>query len=165
MKKRGKVKPKKINLKILFLSFLVVFLTAFIGSIFTSSQIDSDWYQAIKPSITPPNWVFPIVWNILFFLIALSLYLSLTKAKNKASKLEIKILFGINLFLNLLWSFLFFYLQNPLFAFFDLILLWISILIMISVTWRISQLSSWILIPYSLWIGFAGILNYLVIFG
>ena len=65
MKKRAK---KKINLKILLLSFVMVYAVAFIGSLFTSQGVNTDWYESIKPSMTPPNWVFPIVWNILFFL-------------------------------------------------------------------------------------------------
>ncbi len=165
MKKRWIEMFKKIDLKILILSFFIVYLTAFVGWIFTSSQVNSDWYQAIKPLITPPDWVFSVVWNILFFLIALSLYICLTKVTDNVLKKTVKIIFGVNLFLNLSWGFLFFYMQEPFFAFFDLILLWVSILILISVTWRISKLSSLFLVPYSLWVGFAGILNYLIIFG
>lgn len=162
MKKRIKNK-KKINWKILIVSFILIYLAAFIGSIFSSLAINSEWYNSVKPSITPPNWVFPIVWNILFFLIFLSLYFSLSSSKNK-DKLKIKIIFGINLILNVLWSFLFFYLKNPLISFFDLILLWISIFFIIYLTWKSSKMSSWLLIPYSLWVGFAGILNYLIAF-
>lgn len=165
MKKRLLNRLKKIDWKILISSFLFIFLSAFIGSVFISSQVNSDWYKEISPSITPPNWVFSVVWTILFFLIASSFYFSLTNVKDRVLKLNVKIIFGVNLFLNISWSFLFFYLQEPLFAFFDLILLWVSILIMISVTWRISRLSSWLLVPYSLWVGFAGIINYLIIFG
>jgi len=156
---------RRVNLKTLFFSFFPVYLTAFLGGIFTSSQVNSDWYQSVRLSITPPNWVFPLVWNILFFLIALSLYLSLTKTNDKIARTKIRLAFGVNLFLNLSWSFLFFYSQNPVFALFDLALLWISILFMIYVTWGVSKISSYLLIPYSMWIGFAGILNYLIVFG
>ena len=154
---------KKINWKILIVSLVIVYLVAFIGSLFTSPVTDSAWYESIRPSITPPNWVFPVVWNILFFLIAISLYLS-WKSSDKRQKNLVAWVFGINFILNIFWSFLYFGLKNPLFAFYELILLWISILIMILVTCRISKASSYLLIPYFLWVSFAGVLNYLSAF-
>ncbi len=163
MKKKVKNK-RKINWKLLIGSFVIVYLVALVGSIFSSPAVNSEWYNSVKPLITPPNWVFPVVWNILFFLIFLSLYFSLSSSKKK-DKLKIEIIFGVDLLLNVLWSFIFFYLKDPLNAFFDLILLWASILFMIYITWRSSKLSSWLLVPYSLWVGFAGILNYLIAFG
>lgn len=157
------MKKGKINWKILILSLVIVYSFAFIGSIFTAQTVGSEWYKSIRPTITPPNWVFPIVWNILFFLIAISFYLAWMKS-GKKQKIKITIVFGINLLLNVIWSFLFFSLQNPIFAFFDLIVFWLSIMAMILVTWKINKTSSYLLIPYLLWVSFAGILNYLIAF-
>ena len=154
---------KKINWKVLVFSLLIVYLIAFLGSLFTSPSIDSGWYDTVRPSITPPNFVFPIVWNILFFLIALSLYFAWTSS-DKIDRKIIFLVFGINLFLNLLWSFLYFGIQNPFLAFFELIFLWVSILIMIFATYRINKVSSYLLWPYFVWVSFAGILNYLSAF-
>lgn len=154
---------KKINWKILILCLVIVYAVAFTGSLFTSSNVNSDWYESIKPSITPPNFIFPIVWNILFFLIGLSLYFAFLSAK-KEEKKTIFWIFGINLILNVLWSMFFFTLQNPLLAFFDLIVLWISIIFMVVITYKIRKLSSYLLIPYLLWVAFAGYLNYLMAF-
>jgi len=154
---------KKINWKTLIISFVIVYLVAATGSIFTSQNVNTDWYQTIKPSITPPNWVFPVVWNFLFFLIAVSLFLSWISAKNKISKIKIGIAFGTNFLLNIIWSFLYFGLKNPLYAFFDLILLWLSIAGMIYITRKVNKKAAWLLVPYFLWVSFAGILNYLSI--
>jgi tryptophan-rich sensory protein len=155
---------KKVkNIYILILCFLFVYLFAFIGSAFTSASVDSEWYYSIKPNITPPNWVFPVVWNILFFLIALSLFFVWIKSSKK-QKPKIAILFGANLFLNILWSFSFFFLQNPTLAFADLILLEVSIIAIILFVKKIEKKSAWLLVPYLLWVGFAGILNYLIAF-
>lgn len=151
---------KKVNYKILITSFLIVYFIAFIGSLFTSSVTDSEWYLNNRPSITPPNYVFPIVWNVLFFLIALSLYFAWMNS-NKKQKKKLAFIFGINLFLNALWSFLFFTLQQPFWAFVGLIALLISILGMIFVVCNIDRKSGWLLFPYLLWVGFAGILNWL----
>lgn len=155
---------KRVNLKVLFLCLLIVYLVAFIGSLLTTSSVNSSWYDSIKVSLTPPNWVFPVVWNILFLLIAVSLYFAWVKSKNKKGRKKVAVAFGINLFLNLLWSFLFFFLQSPKLAFFELIFFWISILAMIFVAYKIKKVSAYLLIPYALWVAFAGILNYLIAF-
>ena len=151
-------KMKKINFKVLIISFVVIYLVAFVGSLFTSPNTGSDWYVNNRPDITPPNYVFPIVWNILFFMIALSLYFAWMNAKKKQKK-NLAIVFGANLILNALWSFLFFGLKQPLWAFVELVFLWITILAMIYTTWKIDKKSAYLLIPYLLWVSFAGVLN------
>jgi len=154
---------KNVNWKILIISLIIVYSVALLGSLFTSQNVNTDWYQSVQPSITPPSFVFPIVWNILFFLIALSLYFAWIKS-NKKQKKKIAIVFAINFFLNILWSIFFFTMKNPLLSFYELILLGSSILLMIFTTWKINKISSYLLIPYFLWVIFAGILNYLIAF-
>jgi len=154
----------KINWEILITSLVLVYATAFIGSLFTSSEVNSAWYESTKTSLTPPNIVFPIVWTILFFLIALSIYISWTSAKNPSTKKSIALLFGLNLFFNALWSFIFFSRQNPEVAFFELIALWISIGTLLILTYRINHTATYLLIPYALWVTFAGVLNAIIAF-
>jgi translocator protein len=160
VKKKG---VKKIHFGFLILSFVSVYIVALAGSLFTIPGVASFWYQTVKPSITPPGWVFPVVWNILFFLIALSLYFLLTTVDKKSLQFKIEIVFAINFLLNFMWSFFYFGLRNPLFAFYDLIALWLSIFSMIYIAWKIDKKSAWLLLPYLLWVTFAGILNYLSI--
>jgi len=148
----------KINWKVLIVSLVVVYSVAFLGTLFTSGNTQGEWYESIKPSITPPSWVFPIVWNILFLLIALSLYFAWIK--NKKHK-EIALVFGINFFLNILWSYFYFYLKNPFLAFIEIIILELSIVGMILITYKINKKSAYLLLPYLVWVGFATILNYL----
>lgn len=164
MKKSVNVKTKnkkenkkffKINWKVLLPCLLIVYGFATIGSAFT--KIDN-WYYSIKPSITPPNIVFPIVWTILFFMIALSIYFSWIASDEKK---KVIVLFGINLFLNVLWSFFYFKMHNVFGAFIVIILLLISILYLIRFTWKFSRKASYLLIPYLLWVSFASILNYM----
>lgn len=150
----------KINLGILIFSLIIIYGFAFVGNILTSKNISSDWYIQNKPSITPPNFVFPIVWNVLFFLIALSFYLILNSV-NKRKKKKVILIFVINLFFNTLWSYIFFNLQNPILSFFDLILILITTISMIYSMYKINKLSSIFLIPYLIWVGFAGVLNLL----
>lgn len=161
MKKQIFKKSKK-NWKVLIMSLVIVYLVAFIGSIFTSKNTNSDWYNSIKPSITPPNYVFPIVWNVLFFLIALSLYFNWMSADSK-QKNKIIYVFGINFILNILWSVFYFEMKIPLLAFFDIIALLISTVAMIIVSYKINKKAAYLLLPYLLWLGFASILNLLTI--
>nr|MBA4405473.1 TspO protein [Nanoarchaeum sp.] len=95
------MKKKKRNIKILIFSIIIVYFVGFLGSIFTSDNTNSDWYKSIKPSITPPNFVFPIVWNVLFFLIGMSLYFAWTESKKK-DKGNIILFYGLNFVLNVL---------------------------------------------------------------
>ena len=152
----------KYKLTALIVSFVIVFLVAALGSIFTSSTVNSVWYESTKPPITPPNYVFPIAWTILFILIALSMFFSWSESK-KSDKKKVAAVFAVNLVLNVLWSILYFGLQNPLLAFIELIIFWLSILAMIIVLFRISKKSAYMLIPYLLWVSFAAFLNFLSI--
>jgi len=152
---------KKVNWKVLVFSFLIVFAIAFSGSLFTAPNTDTEWYNSIRPEITPPNWVFPIVWNILFILIALSLYFSWISAKNKKAKRKIIMVFGINFILNIFWSILYFGLKNPFLALIEIFFLWSSIMLMVYVVYDVNRKAGYLLIPYLLWVSFAIVLNYL----
>ncbi len=153
---------KKFNLLVFIACIIIVFAAGFLGSIFTSLGAQSKWYQSVRPAITPPNYIFPIVWNVLFFLIALALYFAWRSA-NKKERTSVAWAFGINLVLNALWSYLYFGNEKPELAFIDLIGIWITILVMIKVSWKIDKKSAWLLVPYLIWVSFAGILNYLSI--
>lgn len=158
---RGKVNaPRGIgrNITLFIICLAVTYAVAFMGSIFTSSGIESGWYDAVRPSLAPPNWVFPVVWNVLFFLIACSLYLA-WKESNDIEKNNIVVIFGVNFLANILWSFFYFGLGNPLLGLIDLIVILFSIIVMIVITRRISRASSYLLWPYLIWVAFAGVLN------
>jgi len=145
-----------------FISAIVVCQVAgLIGSIFTTSSVN-DWYTTIqKPSFNPPNWIFAPVWTTLFLMMGISLYLILIKRLDRKVKLGL-LLFGIQLFLNILWSFFFFGLKNPLFGFIEIIILWISIAITMYQFWKIDKRSSYLLLPYLLWVTFAAVLNFYI---
>ncbi|MBW2991705.1 tryptophan-rich sensory protein [Candidatus Woesearchaeota archaeon] len=144
----------------LLLSVLISLSAGFIGSIFTSSSV-STWYITLnKPVFNPPSWVFSPVWTALYILMGISLYLIWTNKKK--TKLAFTV-FGIQLFLNALWSVIFFGLRNPLLAFIEIIILWCAILYTIIIFYRINKNASYLLIPYILWVSFAAVLNlYLV---
>lgn len=146
-------------LKFVF-SIIVCFAVSGIGSLLTTPSIPT-WYAGlVKPSFNPPSWIFAPVWTILFLLMAVALYLILLKgSQDKQAKLGM-IVFFAQLFLNLLWSFLFFFLHNPALAFYDIVLLWIMILLTILQFKKIDKAAAYLLIPYIVWVSFAALLNF-----
>lgn len=157
---------KGVNWKVLIASFLIVFgLLAGLSSLLSPAGANTEWYQSIKPAITPPGWVFPIVWNILFILISLSLYFVWANTKNKEQKTEIVWAYGANFIFNILWSLFFFGMEKPLLSFLDIILVWLTIVFAIIVAGKISKKAAWLLVPYLLWVSFASILNAIIAFG
>lgn len=150
---------KKLDWKVFIACLIIVAAVAYIGSTFT---VIGAWYESIKPSIAPPNIVFPIVWTVLFYLIAVSLYYSWIESRENDKK-KVVTYYGINFILNILWTYLFFKMQNPAFAFVEIIVLWFSIVFLIGFNFRVSKKAAYFLTPYLLWVSFAVILNYLVI--
>jgi benzodiazapine receptor len=132
-----------------------------IGSVFTASTV-STWYPTlIKPEFSPPGWLFGPVWISLYFLMGISLYLiwqNKTKDKKKAL-----VIFGIQLILNVFWSFLFFGLKSPLYGLIDILFLLAAIILTIAFSFKISRYASILLIPYLVWVSFATILNYTIL--
>ncbi len=151
---------QEINKFRLIVSVLICQLAGAVGSVFTVTSIDS-WYAAIeKPAFNPPSWVFSPVWIILYALMGISLYLVWEEGLERK---EVKVgifVFGLQLALNILWSFLFFGLQSPFYAFMEIILLWLSIFLTIVLFGKISKTASLLLVPYLLWVSFAALLNY-----
>lgn len=157
VKKEGKDNVKKV----LFLVFAVgiCLLAGFVGSIFNRESLDV-WYDTLnKPSFNPPDWVFGPVWTLLYILMGISLYLVYANLKDQKKGKWAYSAFGMQLFLNMLWSMLFFGLRSPLLGFVEIILLWASIALTICLFCRISKAAAWLLLPYILWVSFAAILN------
>lgn len=144
----------------LVMSIVICQLAGFIGSFFTVSSL-STWYVTLnKPFFNPPSWLFGPVWISLYFLMGISLYLIWNKGiESKPSKIALSV-FALQLVLNSLWSILFFGLKSPLFAFIEIIILWIAILSTIIYFYKISKVASYLLIPYILWVSFAAVLNF-----
>ncbi len=156
------MKQNAYSWKTLVVCLIIVFGIGLGGGLLANGETDGSWYESVKPSITPPGWVFPIVWNILFVLIAISLWVAWTNAKPK-QRTTLALWFGTNLLLNALWSFLYFGMHRPDFALMDLVLLWITITGMMFVSGKIDKRARWLLVPYLVWVSFAGVLNYLSI--
>ena len=147
----------------LVISVLVCQGAAVVGSLFTSPAI-TGWYASLqKPSFNPPNWVFAPVWTLLFLLMGVSLYLIWSKGLESKKVKTAVLVFSIQLVLNIFWSILFFGLQSPLYAFCEIIILWLAILITIITFYKISKPAAYLLLPYILWVSFAAVLNFSIL--
>jgi translocator protein len=151
-----------------------------VGSFFTVSAIPN-WYSTlVKPALNPPSWVFGPVWTTLYALMGIAAFLvwsSYAKAsedKKRGIKIALGI-FGIQLFLNAIWSIIFFGLNSPGWALIDIVFLWLAIVWTIAVFYKISphssswrtteghgKLAAYLLVPYLLWVSFATYLNYAI---
>jgi len=115
-----------------------------------------------KPWFTPPNWLFGPIWLTLYFLMGISLYLVFENKRNKAKEKPALWAFGVQLFLNVLWSILFFGMHYLLYGFVEIVLLWISIAVTTLLFFRVSKAAAYLLLPYILWVTIAASLNYYV---
>ena len=144
----------------LIIAIVVSELAGIIGSVFTTPSI-AGWYAGIvKPALNPPSWVFGPVWTTLFALMGISAFLIWKKGLDRR---DVKIALGIflgQLVLNTLWSIIFFGLHSPGGALIEIIFLWLAILATIIAFAKISRSAMWLLLPYILWVSFAGYLNY-----
>ena len=109
-----------------------------------------------KTALAPPAWLFPVAWTILYILMGIASYLVLISGK--PNKLALA-LYGAQLIFNFFWSIIFFGLERYLFAFIWLVLLWILILLTTISFYKISKPAGYLMLPYLLWVAFAGYLN------
>lgn len=109
-----------------------------------------------KPAFSPPGWLFPVVWTVLFVLMGIACYIVVTAGGGNRAALT---LYGVQLLFNLLWSLIFFRAGAYLAAFIWLILLWLLILATTVLFYRISKPAGILMLPYLLWVTFAGYLN------
>ncbi len=111
-----------------------------------------------QPPLSPPGWLFPVVWTILFTLMGIASYLVSETGQPYRSKTALTV-YGTQLVFNFLWSLLFFNLQAYWFAFVWLILLWGLILLTTLLFYRLSKVAGYLMLPYFIWVTFAGYLN------
>lgn len=147
---------KSIQWKPLLISLFIPFAVGGLSGFLTKGHMAA--FQDInKPPFSPPAFLFPIVWTILFVLMGISAYLIDTS--ESSGKQKALILYGVQLAINFIWPLIFFNLQNYLFAFIWILLLWAFILTMMISFYKINHTAAFLQIPYLLWVTFAAYLN------
>lgn len=137
---------------------IVCFAPGAVGSAFTTTG-EASWYQQLeRPAATPPGWVFPVVWNILYLLMALAAYLLWRRVGFGGARLAWG-LFAAQLVLNGAWSLVFFAGQSIVGALIVIALLDLAVLATIVAFWPHTRLGALLLLPYIAWLALATYLN------
>jgi tryptophan-rich sensory protein len=135
-------------------AFAACFAISGLGGAITAGPVKS-WYPGlIKPALTPPDIAFPIVWTTLYAMMAVAAWLVWRRAGWKRGRVAL-LLFGLQLILNLAWSWLFFGLQRIGLATIEIGMLWLAIAGCCLAFARHDRIAALLLVPYLLWVGFA----------
>jgi translocator protein len=149
-----KIKPNYIIIP------LITIATALLGSYFTN--LGMPWYNEtlIQPDLTPPKIAFPIAWNLIFLATTISALIIWKKGKKHENFPLIIGLFLFNAALNAFWCYLFFTAHLIQASFVEMIILETTLVLLITLSWRISRPASLLLLPYLLWVGLASYLTF-----
>lgn len=138
------------------ISILLVFLVGGISGLVTATGMQA-YELLVKPPLTPPSFVFPIVWTILYLLMGIGAAI-VWKSDSPVRGTALTV-YAIQLFFNCLWGVLFFGLHARLVAFIWLVALWLLIIVMIVLFYKAKPIAGYLQLPYLLWVTFAGYLN------
>jgi translocator protein len=117
------------------------------------------WYQTLlKPTWTPPNWLFGPVWTTLYVMIAIAGGLAWRSDPSRSTS----IIWAIGLILNAAWSYIFFGQHLIGVALADIVLLWCAILAFIVTAWTYDKRASLLFVPYLAWVSLATALNFTI---
>ena len=149
-----------VRTKTLIKNLAIPLLVGALAGFLTKNDVKEFMATAKQPFFTPPGWVFPVVWTILYALMGFAAYIiENTSSARKGRALTI---YYIQLFINFVWSFIFFSSGNYLFAFIWIILLLIFVIATILEFKMIKSRAAYFLIPYLIWVSFAAVLNFSV---
>lgn len=146
----------------MLLVFVVVSLAAGrLGAALTEPALDG-WYDSLqKPDWTPPNVVFPVAWSLIFLAMGIAAWLVWKTAERGEAQLPLTFFFG-QLVINVLWSFSFFGQRSPFLGLICLGALVVAVVLTTIAFSRISRPAGWLFLPYLLWLGYAGALNFAI---
>lgn len=137
------------------IAFLSVAFTAWFPQRWMDKSLNTPWYECIRPSLSPPSIVFPIVWTTLYVLIGL-VFSQVIMMPHTFNNNILVFVFILNLIMNILWTYIFFSEREVIWSLLVIGLIWVSIVIMMI---QMRGWKRWALLPYLLWISFAIVLN------
>lgn len=149
----------KINKKLLSVCLIIPLAVGGVAALLTGDGMKT--FETLhKPPLSPPGWLFPVVWTLLYVLMGIASYCAAVSGKSQERIKKALVLYGIQLFFNFLWPIFFFNWSMYLFAFGWLAALWLLILATAAYFYRLSKGAGALMIPYFLWVAFAGYLNW-----
>lgn len=147
----------KVNWKKLLIALAIPLVAGGLSALISGGM--SDYDNLVKPPLSPPGWLFPVVWTVLYLLMGYASYRITESNVPAAQKKQALSLYGFQLFLNFLWSPVYFGLEWRLVAFFLLLALWFAVFLTIRAFSKIDETAGDLLLPYLLWLTFAAYLN------
>ena len=149
---------KRVDIKLLAKCIAIPLLVGAVAAFISGGGMEV--FESVnQPPLSPPAWLFPVVWTILYTLMGISSYWIMTSKAKEEEIYKAMSLYWYQLAVNFLWPTFFFNFQWYLFSFLWLVLLWVLVLVMILRFWRIDRKAAYINIPYLGWLTFAGDLN------
>lgn len=148
----------KIKIRKLLISIAIPLIVGGAAAFFTRDSM-MQFESMNQPSLSPPSWLFPIAWTILYILMGVSCYLISKSGATKEALEDAQTIYYFQLGLNFLWPLLFFGLNWYLVAFWELVALWVAVAVMIRRFADISPLAAYLNVPYLIWLTFAAYLN------
>lgn len=146
-----------IKLKPLVINLLIPLSIGGLSAFFTRKSMNI--YKTIEqPPLSPPGWLFPVVWTVLYILMGIAAYL--VWMRDSTGRNGALLLYGAQLAFNFVWPLIFFKAQNFEVAFFWLAALWVLVLLTVIRFWAENRTAGMLLVPYLLWSTFAAYLNF-----
>lgn len=148
----------KTNWKLLIICVAIPLAVGGISAMITGESMET--FELLeKPVLSPPGWIFPVVWTILYLLMGIASYIVVRNGESGRERTSAIIVYAIQLAFNFMWPIFFFNFEMYLLSFIWLILLWILIWVTIILFYRIDRRAGYLLVPYLLWVTFAGYIN------
>ena len=148
----------KLNKTIPFVCIAIPLIVGGVSALLTRNSMMA-FEQVPQPPLSPPEWLFPVVWTILYVLMGISSYLILASNSSQEDRSSVLRLYAYQLLVNFLWPTFFFNFGWYLFAFLWLILMWVLVFFMIRKFYELNRLAAYMNIPYLIWLTFAAYLN------
>ena len=148
----------KIRWKTLILAIAIPLIVGGLSALITMDSMGL-FDTVDKPPLSPPAWLFPVVWTALYILMGIASYIVFEKTADMVEKSKALRVYFLQLAFNFLWSVFFFNFELYLFSFFWLLALWVLIIVTAVRFYRISRVAGYLMIPYVIWVTFAGYLN------
>lgn len=147
----------KLDLKKLVINLAIPLAVGGLSALISGGM--ADYKMLNQPPLSPPGWVFPVVWTILYLLMGYAVYRVQTSGGEETAIRSAMTAYYVQLALNFLWPILFFLLDAYLLAFVVLLALWVMVCVTMWKFYKLDETAGDLLIPYLLWITFAGYLN------
>jgi len=154
---------KTLSLFRLVLALGLCLAVGAVGSLTTAPKIPT-WYAGLaKPGWTPPDWVFPIAWTLLYLLMAVALWRLWDRHRPSAERRAAITLFALQLALNFIWTPVFFGLEAIIWGAAVILALWLAIAATIWASAAVDRIAAWLLAPYLAWVTYAAALNLAIV--